>query len=129
MKEKKKKWILDILTDIAGGLFLSIAIYSFAVPADFPMTGVSGVALIFYQLFGLPVGVMTVALNIPIILCCYKTLGKQFYLSSLKSTLITSAVMDLVGPRLPLYQGDLILAAICAGVLLGIGYAIIFMRG
>ena len=37
--------------------------------------------------------------------------------------------MDLVGPRLPLYQGDLILAAICAGVLLGIGYAIIFMRG
>lgn len=82
MKEKKKKWILDILTDIAGGLLLSIAIYSFAVPADFPMTGVSGVALIFYQLFGLPVGVMTVALNIPIILCCYKTLGKQFYLSS-----------------------------------------------
>lgn len=129
MKEKKKKWILDILTDLAGGLLLSIAIYSFAVPADFPMTGVSGVALIFYQLFGLPVGVMTVALNIPIILCCYKTLGKQFYLSSLKSTLITSAVMDLVGPRLPLYQGDLILAAICAGVLLGIGYAIIFMRG
>ena len=120
MKEKKKKWILDILTDLAGGLLLSIAIYSFAVPADFPMTGVSGVALIFYQLFGLPVGVMTVALNIPIILCCYKTL---------KSTLITSAVMDLVGPRLPLYQGDLILAAICAGVLLGIGYAIIFMRG
>ena len=38
MKEKKKKWILDILTDIAGGLLLSIAIYSFAVPADFPMT-------------------------------------------------------------------------------------------
>ena len=34
MKEKKKKWILDILTDIAGGLLLSIAIYSFAVPAD-----------------------------------------------------------------------------------------------
>ena len=42
---------------------LSIAIYSFAVPADFPMTGVSGVALIFYQLFGLPVGVMTVSIS------------------------------------------------------------------
>ena len=40
MKEKKKKWILDILTDIAGGLLLSIAIYSFAVPADFPMTSI-----------------------------------------------------------------------------------------
>ena len=37
--------------------------------------------------------------------------------------------MDILGPHLPLYQGDLILAAICTGVLLGIGYAIIFMRG
>ena len=129
MSENVKKTGIDILVDILGGLLLTIATYSFAVPADFPMTGVSGVALIFYQLFGLPVGALTVILNIPIIVCCYKTLGKQFYIKSLKSTLITSAVMDIVGPRLPLYQGDMILAALCAGVLLGIGYAIIFMRG
>lgn len=129
MNENVKKTGTDILVDILGGILLSIATYSFAVPADFPMTGVSGVALIFYQLFGLPVGALTVILNIPIIICCYKTLGKQFYLKSLRSTLITSAVMDILGPHLPLYQGDVILAAICTGVLLGIGYAVIFMRG
>ena len=129
MRENVKRISLDVLVDILGGILLTIATYSFAVPADFPMTGVSGVALIFYQLFGLPVGALTVVLNIPIIICCYKTLGKQFYIKSLRSTLITSAVMDILGPRLPLYQGDLILAAICTGVLLGIGYAIIFMRG
>lgn len=129
MKENAKRISIDVLVDILGGILLTIATYSFAVPADFPMTGVSGVALIFYQLFGLPVGALTVILNIPIIICCYKTLGKQFYIKSLRSTLITSAVMDILGPQLPLYQGDLILAAICTGVLLGIGYAIIFMRG
>lgn len=129
MNENVKRISVDVLVDILGGILLTIATYSFAVPADFPMTGVSGVALIFYQLFGLPVGALTVILNIPIIICCYKTLGKQFYLKSLRSTLITSAVMDILGPHLPLYQGDLILAAICTGVLLGIGYAIIFMRG
>lgn len=129
MKLNGKKLTMDILIDLLGGLLLSIAIYSFAVPAGFPMTGVSGVALVFYHLFQLPVGTVTVLLNIPIIICCYKTLGKSFYLKSLKTTLLTSAVMDLVGPRLPLYEGDLILAAICAGVLLGVGYAIIFMRG
>ena len=129
MKENAKRISIDVLVDIIGGILLTIATYSFAVPADFPMTGVSGVALIFYQSFGLPVGALTVILNIPIIICCYKTLGKQFYIKSLRSTLITSAVMDILGPQLPLYQGDLILAAICTGVLLGIGYAIIFMRG
>ena len=129
MKENAKRISIDVLVDMIGGILLTIATYSFAVPADFPMTGVSGVALIFYQSFGLPVGALTVILNIPIIICCYKTLGKQFYIKSLRSTLITSAVMDILGPQLPLYQGDLILAAICTGVLLGIGYAIIFMRG
>ena len=129
MKENAKRISIDVLVEIIGGILLTIATYSFAVPADFPMTGVSGVALIFYQAFGLPVGALTVILNIPIIICCYKTLGKQFYIKSLRSTLITSAVMDILGPQLPLYQGDLILAAICTGVLLGIGYAIIFMRG
>ena len=129
MKENAKRISIDVLVDIIGGILLTIATYSFAVPADFPMTGVSGVALIFYQAFGLPVGALTGILNIPIIICCYKTLGKQFYIKSLRSTLITSAVMDILGPQLPLYQGDLILAAICTGVLLGIGYAIIFMRG
>lgn len=129
MRENAKRISIDVLVDMIGGILLTIATYSFAVPADFPMTGVSGVALIFYQAFGLPVGALTVILNIPIIICCYKTLGKQFYIKSLRSTLITSAVMDILGPQLPLYQGDLILAAICTGVLLGIGYAIIFMRG
>ena len=128
-QEKIKKLAIDLVVDVLGGLMLAIAIYSFAVPANFPMTGVSGIALVFYHLFGLPVGTVTVLLNIPIIICCYKTLGRSFYMKSLKTTLLTSAVMDLAGPQLPVYQGDLILAAICAGVLLGVGYAIIFMRG
>lgn len=128
MNEKMKKMILDILVDLCSGLLLAVAIYSFAIPADFPLTGVSGVALIFYHLFHLPVGTMTVLLNIPIMLGCYKTLGKQFYLNSLKTTLITSVMMDTVGPVLPQYHGELILAAMCAGVLCGIGYAIVFMR-
>ncbi len=129
MREQWKKRAVDILVDLIGGLLLAAAIYSFAVPADFPMTGVSGIALIFYHLFGLPVGTITVLLNIPIAVCCYRTLGKKFYLNSLKTVLITSAVMDIAGPLLPLFEGDPILAAISAGVLMGVGYGIIFMRG
>lgn len=127
-QEKIKKLAIDLVVDVLGGLMLAIAIYVCS-SANFPMTGVSGIALVFYHLFGLPVGTVTVLLNIPIIICCYKTLGRSFYMKSLKTTLLTSAVMDLAGPQLPVYQGDLILAAICAGVLLGVGYAIIFMRG
>lgn len=128
MNEKMKKLGMDVLVDVCSGLVLSIAIYSFAIPADFPLTGISGIALILYHIFGLPVGVMSILLNIPIALCCYRTLGKKFYLNSLRTILITSLIMDLAGPHFPAYQGELILAAICAGVLCGIGYGIVFMR-
>ncbi len=129
IKKRVKKIGIDVGTDIVSGIVLAIAFYSFAIPADFPMTGVSGVALIIYQFTGFPVGLMTVILNIPIAICCYHSLGKQFYLNSIRSTLITSLMMDLVGPLLPAYYGERILAALCAGVLCGFGYAIVFMRG
>lgn len=129
MTDKKKKWFTDILVDVFSGVLLAAAIYSFAVPAGFPMSGVSGIALILYRLFGTPVGTMTVLLNIPITLVCYRTLGRQFYLRSMKTVAITSVIMDVLGPRLPAYHGELLLAAICAGVLCGIGYGAVFMRG
>ncbi len=122
-------WGMDVLVDICSGFLLTAAIYCFAIPAEFPLTGVSGISLILYRLFRLPVGRMTVFLNIPIALGCFKILGLRFYLKSLKTILITSAIMDLLGPSLPVYRGEAILAAACAGVLMGIAYAIVFMRG
>ena len=50
----------DIATDIIGGILIAVGVYNFAAAAKFPMVGVNGIALIFYQLFGLPIG--TVAL-------------------------------------------------------------------
>ncbi len=134
MGEEKKnrimsRWVLDVLVDVCSGVLLAAAIYSFAIPAGFPMSGVSGLALIAYRLFDIPVGTMTILLNIPIALACYHTLGRHFYLRSIKTVLITSTIMNVLGPRLPAYHGELLLAAICAGVLCGIGYGIVFMRG
>ncbi len=128
-KTRGGKLFIDILADLCSGILLAAAIYSFAVPAGFPMSGVSGLALILYRQFGLPVGAMTVLLNIPIALACYRTLGRMFYLRSLKTVVITSLIMDLLGPQLPVYKGELMLAAICAGVLCGVGYGIVFVRG
>ena len=120
---------LDILVDIAAGLLIAIGVYNFALNADFPVAGFSGIAIIMYHLLNIPVGVGTVILNIPVAIFCYKFLGRTFFLKSLKSIIITSAIMDYVAPLLPVYDGSRFLAALCMGVLCGIGYAIIFMRG
>lgn len=120
---------MDILIDIAAGTVIAIGIYNFALYANFPVAGFSGMAIILYHLLGIPVGAGTIILNVPVAIFCYKFLGRTFFLKSVKSMVISSFLMDYVSPLLPVYEGDRLLAALCMGVLTGIGYALIFMRG
>ncbi|BFL13570.1 YitT family protein [[Clostridium] hylemonae] len=132
MKMKKINWKetgIDILVDIAAGMVIAIGVYNFALNANFPVAGFSGIAIVMYHLLGLPVGAGTIILNIPVAIFCYKFLGRNFFLKSLKSMIISSFLMDYVAPYLPVYEGSRLLAALCMGVLCGIGYAMIFMRG
>ena len=98
---KSKEFAIDILVDIVGNMLIAIGVYNFAANSGFPVAGISGVALIFYHLFGLPIGTMTIVLNIPIIILCYKVLGKKFLLRSLKTMLIQWPLMDFIAPMLP----------------------------
>lgn len=127
-KNKVKEFAIDILVDIVGNLLIAIGVYNFAANSGFPVAGISGIALIFYHLFGLPIGIMTIVLNIPIILMCYKLLGKEFLFRSIKTMLIAWPLMDYVAPMLPVYDGERMLSAICVGVISGLGYAMIYMR-
>ena len=120
---------IDILVDIFAGMVIAIGIYNFALNANFPVAGFSGMAIILYHLLGIPVGAGTILLNVPVEVFCYKFLGRTFFLKSVKTTIISSILMDYVSPLLPVYDGDRLLAALCMGVLTGLGYALIFMRG
>lgn len=125
---RAKEMIKDILMDVMGGLFIAIGVYNFAVASGFPVAGVSGIAILFYYFWKIPIGLMTNILNIPIAIVCYRLLGKTFFLKSVKTMLISNAMLDFVAPMLPIYEGELILSAICMGVFSGIGYALVYMR-
>lgn len=127
-KSKGKELAMDLVADVAGNMLIAIGVYNFAANSGFPVAGISGIALIFYHLFGVPIGVMTVVLNIPIVLLCYKLLGKEFLLKSLKTMIIAWPLMDIVAPMLPVYSGERMLSAICVGVFSGLGYAMIYLR-
>ena len=128
MNNKISRIGLDIMADIAGGLLIGFGTYNFTVALEFPMVGISGIALIFYHLFNIPIGISSMVLNLPIALICYKFLGRHFFFNSIRTIIITSVIIDTVSPMFPLFTGDRMLAAICAGVLSGFGYGLIYMR-
>ena len=47
---KKKEVLVQIMWELAGSIFYAIGIYNFALQAEFPMTGFSGISIILYHL-------------------------------------------------------------------------------
>ena len=123
-----KENLSEIAVELLGSFLIAIGIYNFAVNASFPMTGFSGISIILYRLFHLPIGLTTIFLNIPVAILCYRLLGRGFFLRSLRCMIISSLMIDYLAPLLPVYEGSRLLAAICTGVFAGFGYAIIYMK-
>lgn len=126
-KFNPSKAIHQFFVEIIGSIMIAAAIYNFALHAEFPMTGFSGISIILYRFLNIPIGFSTVVMNIPIIIVCYKLLGKRFLISSFRCMLVSSIIIDYIAPLFPVYQGDRLLAALATGVVGGIGYAIIYM--
>ena len=124
-----KTFAVDTVYDVVGSILFAIGVYTFAKSADFAPGGVSGLALICNYLWDLPIGTMTLIINIPIIIISYKVVGRKFLLKSFKTMVISTLFLDLVFPLTPLYTGNSFLAAIFSGVFMGAGLALIYMRG
>lgn len=123
-----KNKTVNLLLEVLGCFISAAGIYSFAVAAEVPVTGVAGICAILYRLFGLPMGLSNVIINIPIIIFSYKLLGRSFLLRSLRCMILFAVFTDYLLPVLPIYTGDRLLATICGGVVGGIGDALIYMQ-
>ena len=56
---KKKELLVQIMWELAGSILYAIGIYNFALQAEFPMTGFSGISIILYRLFNISIGLST----------------------------------------------------------------------
>ena len=113
---------------ITAGCFIAAAsINLFVVPSSLLTGGVTGIAIIFYFLTGLPIGMQTLAYNMPLLIASYKLLGKKYTLDVVIGTLIFSLALDAT-KFLAAYTPtqDLMLASIYGGIFNGIGYGIVF---
>lgn len=128
-KKEAKNFILDLLCDIGGSILYSLGIYTFAKMANFAPGGLSGLALIMNYLWGLPIGTMTLVLNIPFVIISYKIVGKKFMFKTARTMVICTIFLDFVFPHTPAYEGSPFMAALYSGVFLGAGLALFYMRG
>ena len=129
IRKSAKRIALDTVCDIIGSVLYAMGLYTFAKMANFSPGGISGIALILNYLWKLPVGVMTLIMNIPLVIASYKIVGGRFLAKTAKTMIITTVFLDLIFPLLPLYTGNRMMAALYSGLCMGAGMAFFYMRG
>ncbi len=115
-------WNLVLLS--IGSVLCAFAVKGILVPKQFLAGGVTGLALLaHYVLPFLPIGFIYFLLNIPLFVIGWLFVGKRFFWYSLAGMLIFSAVIFYPFPVLPI--DDMILSALTAGIISGVGSGII----
>ena len=126
----KNEKIKDFILLIIGVFVYSLGTQYFIVPAQIAPGGAVGIALMINHVTGLPIGTMTLVVNLPLLVLAWKYLSHKFTINTAVATVIVTVVLDgLVAPWCPLYDGDRLLASVFGGIVVGIGMALIFLAG
>lgn len=123
LKHLKEYALITVGTSVSA-----IAVSVFLAPHSIVSGGVSGIAIIVNRFTGFPIGVAVLLMNIPLFIAGAVFLGKNFGVKSLYGALMFSLFMDAVATD-KLLTENVLMSALFGGVLLGLGFGLIFLTG
>ena len=126
---KASEYIVQYGLIVLGSVLFAAGFQLFLYPNSIIVGGVSGIAMIINYLTELPVGVMTIILNIPLFVIAWKHFGSKFIIASLVGMLLSSVFVDLFALTSYSPTNDMLLASIIGGAVKGLGLGIIYYAG
>lgn len=120
----------NVILLLAGSLLYGIGTHAFVEPAQIAPGGAIGAALMVNHFVDIPIGMLTLAINIPLLALAWFYLSRRFAVTTAIATAVSSFVLDfLVAPICPVYGGERLLSCLYGGILVGAGMGLIFMAG
>ncbi len=138
MKKKSGKikgLLMDFLLFNLGSLAYGTAVSVFTAPNDIAPGGLTGISTMISYLSGrylsveLPIGMLILALNIPLMVVAFAKFGPRMAWRTLAGIVLSSVWTDVLAMLLPPFEGDRMLVCIFGGALMGLGLGLIFSRG
>lgn len=132
LKLNKKSRVGRYLTFILGCLLLSISFNLFLSPNDLVPGGVSGIAIILNDLFGITTSTFIFIVNISLLVLSYFLLGKEKTKASILGSLLFPICVTLtsnINLYLKIDNSQVLLSALFAGVISGFGAGINYKAG
>lgn len=123
--------IKNIFFILLGAAIFSFGLVHFNMQNNLAEGGFTGITLLLYFVFGWSPSITNLLLNLPLFFIGWKLLGRNVFIYTIIGTVGVSiflAIFQKYQIEMPLYE-DLFLAALFAGVFIGIGLGIIFRYG
>lgn len=113
-----------------GAVIYALAFDWFVAPNQIAMCGVTGLAQIVNALVPvLPVGVLSILVNVPLFLAGWRLLGGRLLVSSLYAMAVSSLAIDVIAWMHTFPPMDPILATLYGGAGMGVGLGLVFSQG
>jgi uncharacterized membrane-anchored protein YitT (DUF2179 family) len=119
---------MKIIYAVIGGIIFALGYAVFLIPHRIVPGGVSGIAMILRFLYNTPVGIIAIALNIPLFIIALRVLGISFGIKSIGAIIYTNLLIDFLvySVKIESPTDNTVLAALYGGILLGLGLGLIF---
>lgn len=122
-------FFIKVFGIIIGSVLIAIAFNALIIPYGLLSGGIGGIALFAKYLFNIPVYFSVFLLNIPIFIWGIKDLNGKFILYSMIGTVTFILSLPILKPFIPVPNLDMIIVAIFAGVINGLGTGIVLKFG
>lgn len=121
--------VVKYLIIVVGSLIFAASFQFFLYPNSIVSGGVTGIAQIINRLTGLPVGVLSIVMNVPLFIIAWRHFGLDFIVSSFVAMTLFSVFVDVFAVLNIAVTDDAMLASIIGGVIKGIGLGMIYYVG
>ena len=121
----------NILFILIGSAIMAFGVVHFNMQNQLAEGGFTGITLLIYNLTGLSPSISNILLNLHLFFIGYRLLGRKTFIYTIIGTVglsIFIAIFEKYQLHIPL-KDDLMLAALFAGVFIGVGLGIIFRYG
>lgn len=128
-RQGRLREIINLVGITLGAIITAFSVQGFIVAAGLAGGGIGGIALLLYYSLGLPIGLMTFLLNIPLFILGWKEVNRRFIVKTLWGLGVFALSLDLLQGIRPLPFEDMFLGALYGGIIGGFGSGLVYRLG
>lgn len=131
MKKDLATIIKTAATILLGNALLAFIVAAYILPNDIVMGGTTGIAIVLGKFFPVNTALVVFVLNTILLFVGLAVIGKKLFFTSVASTLLYPTLLALMQkiPKIDSFTQNTLLAAIFAGVLMGLALGMVMRIG